>query len=92
MKAWAIIAIVVATSILASGCSQEKVQPQEWWDENPAAAQQQLVECNSMAESQKMASTNCARALSARLKQANSGTAPIPPLESWVNREKEPAN
>lgn len=91
MKAWA-IAIVVATSILASGCNQERIQPQEWWDDNPAAAQQQLVECNSMSEAQRMASANCARALSARRKQANSGTSPIPPLESWVNREKESTN
>lgn len=81
------ILIAAALALAAFGCSSDPVQPQEWWDERPDLARARVVECNSMAELQRSADTNCARALAAAVRGSNSGTEVLPPAEPWFTRE-----
>lgn len=79
--------IVAAVALATLGCSSDPVQTQEWWNERPELARARVAECNSMAELQRLADTNCARALSAAVRRSNSGTEILPPAGLWFTPE-----
>lgn len=84
------VRLLIATgmALAAFGCSSDPVQPQEWWDKRPELARARVIECNSMAELQRSADTNCARALAAAVRGSNSGTEVLPPAEPLFMRER----
>lgn len=81
-------ALIVAAAALAGGCDREASHPQQWWDAHRDQAEQKLMECNSMAEAERLARTDCARALAAMTNGANAGTEVLPPAESWVKQNE----